>query len=340
MDSEMRTPQEPRPLRIAVVMPCYRVKAQILTVLCAIGQEVATIYVVDDACPDGTASLIETLCQDPRVRVIRHQSNLGVGGAVMSGYRAALADTHDIVVKIDGDGQMDPADLPRLIHPIVIGQADYCKGNRFFDPEGLSAMPWVRLIGNGLLSLLSKLSTGYWQLFDPNNGYTAIHAHVLAKLPLHKISQRYFFESDMLFRLGLMRAVVLDIPMGSRYGTEVSHLNPLTIIPEFLLKHLRNFGKRVVYQYYLRDMSLASIQLPVGLAAMIAGTSFALMKWHVSANLHMEASAGTVMIAALPIIIGFQLLMSFLAVDISQQPRHVIWPFLNQKDAENLRRAP
>ena len=328
MDSEMRTPQEPRPLRIAVVMPCYRVKAQILAVLCAIGQEVATVYVVDDACPDGTASLIETLCQDPRVRVIRHQSNLGVGGAVMSGYRAALADGHDIVVKIDGDGQMDPADLPRLIHPIVIGQADYCKGNRFFDPEGLSAMPWVRLIGNGLLSLLSKLSTGYWQLFDPNNGYTAIHAHVLAKLPLHKISQRYFFESDMLFRLGLMRAVVLDIPMPARYGNEHSHLHEFKVAPEFLGKHVRNGIKRVLYQYYLRDMSLASIQLPAGLALMAFGIGFGAWHWVQSAVSATLASAGTVMLAALPLIVGVQLILSFLAADIASQPRTVQHPLL------------
>jgi glycosyltransferase involved in cell wall biosynthesis len=328
MDSAMLTPQNRRPPRIAVVMPCYRVKAQILAVLCAIGEEVATIYVIDDACPDGTASLIERVCKDPRVRVIRHQSNLGVGGAVLSGYRAALADTHDIVVKIDGDGQMDPADLPRLIHPIVIGQADYCKGNRFFDPEGLSAMPWVRLIGNGLLSLLSKLSTGYWQLFDPNNGYTAIHAHVLAKLPLHKISQRYFFESDMLFRLGLMRAVVLDIPMPARYGNEHSHLHEFKVAPEFLGKHVRNGIKRVLYQYYLRDMSLASIQLPAGLALMVFGIGFGAWHWvqsAVSANL---ASAGTVMLAALPLIVGVQLILSFLAADIASQPRTVQHPLL------------
>ena len=324
----MRTPQNRRPPRIAVVMPCYRVKAQILAVLCAIGEEVATIYVIDDACPDGTASLIETVCKDPRVRVIRHQSNLGVGAAVMSGYRAALADTHDIVVKIDGDGQMDPADLPRLIHPIVIGQADYCKGNRFFDPEGLSAMPWVRLIGNGLLSLLSKLSTGYWQLFDPNNGYTAIHAHVLAKLPLHKISQRYFFESDMLFRLGLMRAVVLDIPMPARYGNEHSHLHAFKVAPEFLGKHVRNGIKRVLYQYYLRDMSLASIQLPAGLALMVFGIGFGAWHWVQSAVSATLASAGTVMLAALPLIVGVQLILSFLAADIASQPRTVQHPLL------------
>jgi glycosyltransferase involved in cell wall biosynthesis len=328
MDSAMRTPQNRRPPRIAVVMPCYRVKAQILAVLCAIGEEVATIYVIDDACPDGTASLIETVCKDPRVRVIRHQSNLGVGAAVMSGYRAALADTHDIVVKIDGDGQMDPADLPRLIHPIVIGQADYCKGNRFFDPEGLSAMPWVRLIGNGLLSLLSKLSTGYWQLFDPNNGYTAIHAHVLAKLPLHKISQRYFFESDMLFRLGLMRAVVLDIPMPARYGNEHSHLHEFKVAPEFLGKHVRNGIKRVLYQYYLRDMSLASIQLPAGLALMVFGIGFGAWHWVQSAVSATLASAGTVMLAALPLIVGVQLILSFLAADIASQPRTVQHPLL------------
>jgi hypothetical protein len=246
----------------------------------------------------------------------------------MSGYRAALADTHDIVVKIDGDGQMDPADLPRLIHPIVIGQADYCKGNRFFDPEGLSAMPWVRLIGNGLLSLLSKLSTGYWQLFDPNNGYTAIHAHVLAKLPLHKISQRYFFESDMLFRLGLMRAVVLDIPMPARYGNEHSHLHEFKVAPEFLGKHVRNGIKRVLYQYYLRDMSLASIQLPAGLALMVFGIGFGAWHWVQSAVSATLASAGTVMLAALPLIVGVQLILSFLAADIASQPRTVQHPLL------------
>jgi len=314
--------------RIAVVIPCYRVCEQILGVLQAVGEEVSTIYVIDDACPDDTASLVLSACKDPRVRVIRNPRNVGVGGAVMRGYREASLDGHEIVVKIDGDGQMDPADLPRLIQPIVLGHADYCKGNRFFDPEGLASMPWLRLLGNGLLSLLSKLSTGYWQLFDPNNGYTAIHAQVLAKLPLEKIAQRYFFESDMLFRLGLMRAVVIDVPMPARYGTERSHLNELKVAPEFLAKHLRNLGKRVLYQYYLRDMSLASIQLPLGLGLALFGAGFGAWHWMQSALAATTASAGTVMLAALPLLVGVQLVLSFFAADVAAQPRVVQHPLL------------
>jgi len=320
--------------RIAVVIPCFRVKAHIGEVIAGLGQEVDAIYVIDDACPEQTGAWVRAHLHDARLRVIEHDHNLGVGGAVMTGYRAALAEGFDIVVKIDGDGQMDPADLPRLVRPIVLGQADYCKGNRFFHPEDLSGMPLIRLLGNGALSLLSKLSTGYWQIFDPTNGYTAIHRLVVYRLPLQKISKRYFFETDMLFRLGLMNAKVTDIPMKSRYGNETSQLNALAVIPEFFFKHLRNFTKRVIYQYYLRDMSIASMQLPLGLAAMLSGAGFGLIKWRDAAQLHLESSAGTVMLAALPIIMGFQLLMSFLSFDISQQPQQALWPHLDAHDAQ------
>jgi len=269
----MQMQKTPEP-RLAVVIPAYRVRTHILDVIKRIGPEVSRIYVIDDACPEESGSHVEQHVADPRVRVLRNATNQGVGGATIVGMSQAAADGTDVIIKIDGDGQMDPSMIPSFVGVILSGEADYCKGNRFFDPEGLSAMPWVRLIGNGLLSLLSKLSTGYWQLFDPNNGYTAIHAHVLAKLPLHKISQRYFFESDMLFRLGLMRAVVFDIPMPARYGNEHSHLHEFKVAPEFLGKHVRNGIKRVLYQYYLRDMSLASIQLPAGLALMVFGIGF------------------------------------------------------------------
>src|SRR5690606_32001950 len=150
---------------------------------------------------------------DPRVRVIRHASNLGVGGAVITGYQAAIADGMDILVKLDGDGQMDASLIPDFIEPIINGEADYTKGNRFFDLEELRSMPRIRLIGNAVLSFMTKFSSGYWNLFDPTNGFTALHADVARYLPLSKISKRYFFESDMLFRLNTLRAVVHDIPM-------------------------------------------------------------------------------------------------------------------------------
>ena len=312
----------------AVVIPCFRVRAHIAAVINAIGPEVAAIYVIDDACPEHSGAWVKANLMDPRLRVIQHAHNQGVGAAVMSGYRAALQDGHMVVVKIDGDGQMDPADLPRLVRPILLGHADYCKGNRFFNPEDLAQMPALRLFGNGVLSLMSKFSTGYWQIFDPTNGYTAIHAAVLASLPTQKISKRYFFESDLLFRLGLMRALVIDVPMKARYGSEKSQLREWQVAPEFAMKHVKNGFKRILYQYYLRDMSIASIQLPLGLGLTFFGLFFGSWHWIRSAALETTASAGTVMLAALPLILGIQLILNFLAIDIASQPRVALHPML------------
>lgn len=246
---------------IAVVIPTYKACDHILSVIDKIGVEVARIYVVDDCCPDKTGDFVVSNCNDNRVSVIKHEENHGVGGAVMTGYKAALEDDMDILVKIDSDGQMDPALILDFVAPIINGEADYTKGNRFFDLEKVRTMPKIRMFGNAALSLMCKLSSGYWNLFDPTNGYTAIHADVARHLPFNKISERYFFETDMLFRLNTLRAVVIDIPMDARYGNEVSNLKISKIIGEFFAKNLRNFSKRIFYNYYLRDMNLASIEL-------------------------------------------------------------------------------
>ncbi|GHU35112.1 hypothetical protein AGMMS50256_29780 [Betaproteobacteria bacterium] len=195
-----------------------------MEVIHAIPPFVSRIYVVDDACPDNSGDFVERNCKDERIFVIRHAENQGVGGAVMTGYKAALEDGMDIFVKIDGDGQMDPSLIPSFVAPIAAGEADYTKGNRFFDLEEIQAMPKVRLFGNAALSFMTKLSSGYWDLFDPTNGYTAIHRDVASHLPFDKISRRYFFESDILFRLNILRAVVADTPMSAKYGDEVSGL--------------------------------------------------------------------------------------------------------------------
>lgn len=306
---------------VGVVVPSYRVTGQILETLQAIGPEVAHIYVVDDCCPDGTGHLVTENCSDPRVMVLFNSVNLGVGGAVMTGYRQALTDGCEVVVKIDGDGQMDPALLPSFVWPLTQGLADYTKGNRFFELEGLEAMPKVRLFGNAALSFITKLSTGYWNVFDPTNGYTAIHRDVLARLPLDKVSQRYFFESDMLFRLNILRAVVLDIPMRASYGDEKSSLRVSRVLPEFFLKHLRNMVKRIFYNYYLRDMTMVSIELPLGLALVLGGAGFGLWSWSNSVATGSMSSAGTVMLAALPVILGVQLLLAALNQDIAAVPQ-------------------
>lgn len=310
--------------QIAVVIPSYRVTRHVLGVIAGIGPEVARIYVVDDKCPDGSGAFVRANCTDPRVTVLEHAENRGVGGAVMSGYRTAIADGAMVIVKLDGDGQMDPALIPDFVAPILAGEADYTKGNRFYDLEQIGAMPPVRLFGNALLSLMTKLSSGYWDLFDPTNGYTAIHADAARHLPLDKISERYFFETDMLFRLNTLHATVVDVPMDAVYGDETSNLKISKIATEFLAKHVRNFIKRLFYNYYLRNMSLASIELPLGVLLLAFGTTFGIRHWMQAIRTDIATPAGTVMLAALPVLMGAQLILAFLAYDIASVPRRPI----------------
>jgi dolichol-phosphate mannosyltransferase len=310
--------------KIAVIIPTYKAKNQILSVLNEIGPEVSRIYVVDDCCPDRSGDFVAANCKDTRVSIIRHPENQGVGGAVMTGYKAAIEEDMGILVKIDSDGQMDPALIMDFVDPIIFGEADYTKGNRFFDLETVRSMPKMRLFGNAVLSFMCKLSSGYWNIFDPTNGYTAIHADVARHLPFNKISRRYFFETDILFRLNTLRAVAVDIPMDAKYGDEVSNLKISKIIGEFLGKHARNFSKRIFYNYYLRDMSLASIELPVGLVLFFCGLIYGGYHWANSFQVGIQTPAGTVMLAAMPVMMGLQLILAFFSSDISAVPRRPI----------------
>lgn len=320
--------------RIGVVIPCYRVTEQILAVLSGIGPEVGSIYVVDDACPDASGRFVQERVRDPRVSVLFRPENGGVGAAVMTGYRAALADGCEVVVKIDGDGQMDPKLLPRFVRPILEARADYTKGNRFFNPVDVQGMPPVRLFGNTILSFMTKLSSGYWTLFDPTNGYTAIHARLLAHLPLERIATRYFFELDMLFRLGTLRAVVLDIPMPSRYAGETSQLRIPRVLPGFLGGNIQNFFKRLVYNYFLRDFSIASVNFLAGSLLIAFGVIFGAWHWLANATHGVVTTSGTVMLAALPMILGLQLLLSFLSYDIAAVPAQPVHPLLPDMDGK------
>jgi glycosyltransferase involved in cell wall biosynthesis len=319
-------PSDPRRPRIAAVIPCFRVRAQVLDVLDRIGPEVDAVYVVDDACPEGSGKWVQEHSRDPRVRVLFHEHNLGVGGATISGYRQALAEGAEVIVKIDGDGQMDPGRVPQLVAPILAGLVDYAKGNRFYDAEGARSMPALRKIGNLALSFLSKLSSGYWHIFDPTNGYTAVHATVLRLLPLAKLSPRYFFESDLLFRLGLAGAVVCDVPLAARYGDERSGVRVGRVLPEFLYHHFVNLTKRIAYVYFLRDFTVASIEIVLGVASLAFGLFVGVARWWASAEQGVPASAGTVMLAALPFLLGVQLILAFLSFDIERRetvPLHV-----------------
>lgn len=315
-------------LNIAVVIPCYRVRHHILDVLQGIGPTVSHIVVVDDACPEMSGKWVQENNQDPRVQVIFHDINRGVGGAVMTGYRTAIESGADILVKIDGDGQMDPALIERFVRPIARGQADYTKGNRFYDLTHLGEMPGLRLIGNAALSFMAKMSTGYWNIFDITNGYTAIHVKVVQLLPLEKISARYFFETDILFRLNLVRALVVDIPMDAKYAGESSSMRIGRIAGEFLWKHVRNFSKRIFYNYFLRDMSVASLELLIGLSMLLFGVVFGVSQWLHSWQSGIGAPLGTVMLAALPTMLGIQFLLAFIGFDVANTPRRAVHPDL------------
>ena len=223
--------------------------------------------------------------------------------------------------------------LPAFVAPILRGEADYTKGNRFWDLRGISRMPLLRRIGNLGLSFMAKASSGYWDVFDPTNGYTAIHAVVAARLPLESISQRYFFETDMLFRLNIIRAVVVDVPMDARYSDEVSGLKVSRIIGEFFLKHLRNFCKRIIYNYFLRDLSIASLELLAAIGMLGFGTIFGAWHWWHSAQSATNTPVGTIMIATVAVVSGLQFLLAFLGHDIANVPRRALHPSLSRRVA-------
>jgi len=307
-------------LKIAVAIPCYNVKSQILDVILQIPSKVERIYVVDDQCPQQTGEYVTQQSDDPRIRIIKHTENKGVGGAVISAYRVALVEGMEIVVKIDGDGQMDPLLLERFVQPIEDGLADYTKGNRFFYIESLLSMPITRKIGNSVLSFVNKISSGYWDGMDPSNGYTAIHCQALALLPLDKLNQGYFFESDMLFRLGTLRAVVQDITMNAKYKDEQSNLRIGQIVMQFPWLYLKAFFKRIFYTYFLRDFNGASLEFVVGILLLLAGGFWGVDRWIHSIFQQQLASTGTVMLAVLPIIMGFQLVLSAIQYDMTNVP--------------------
>lgn len=308
-------------MKIHVVIPAYQVEQHIVDLIGRIDSSIEKIWVVDDACPNGSGKLVESKVKDKRVKVLFNPENLGVGGAVTTGYKAALETGAEVVVKLDGDGQMHPEDIATLVRPIELGEADYTKGNRFDSLDDLYLMPRIRIFGNAVLSLWSKVSSGYWGVTDPTNGFTAIHRAVLAKLELDKLSKRYFFESDMLFRLNISGAVVEDVALPARYGNEKSNLKIRKVLVEFPIKHTKNLLKRIFYRYYLREWSIASFELPLALSLGIFGAWFGLSSFFTAAEAGRVTTAGQATIASLAIILGVQLMLSFLAYDIQSEPR-------------------
>ena len=318
-------------MKIAVIIPAYKVKKQIISVIKGIDSSVNFIIVVDDKCPENTGEFVEEQIKDSRLFVLYHNKNKGVGGAMKTGFKKALEFKAEIVVKVDGDGQMDVDFIPTLIAPIVQGRSDFTKGNRFFFLSELRKMPFTRLFGNSILSLFNKLVNGYWNIMDPTNGFIAIHTDILSLISIGKLSDRYFFESDLLFRMGSIRAVVTDVPMAPKYENETSNLSILKVLFEFPPKYFVRFFKRLFYQYFLRDFNIGSLELIFGNFLFLFGIIFGAYKWHTALETNIPTPTGTIMLAVLPIILGFQLLLSFINYDIASLPKTPLHTSLSKK---------
>ncbi|CAN7203984.1 glycosyltransferase family 2 protein [Phenylobacterium sp. LjRoot219] len=330
LTAERRHAAAPPPLAGAgvwFVIPCYKVKAHILKVLAKTPAWVEGIVCVDDACPDGSGAFIREHAGDPRVVVVTLPKNLGVGGATMAGYREAERRGAQVLVKVDGDDQMDLSYAAHMVAPLLLGEADYAKGNRFTSISDLQEMPIQRVLGNAALSFAAKLSTGYWNIFDPTNGFTAIDAQVAKMVMRKRVSRRFFFETDLLYHLGTLRAVVRDVPIPARHADEISNLRISAIVGPFAFKHLRNFFQRVLGQYYVRDFNVASLELVSGLFLMLFGVGYA--AHYIATRVPGQtASAGVVMAVALPLFLGAQLLLQAINFDVLNVPTRPIHPYL------------
>jgi glycosyltransferase involved in cell wall biosynthesis len=307
-------------LRIAVVIPAYCEAGRVAGVIGGLPAWVDHIVVVDDASTDGTAAAAES-AQDARLVVVRLGQNQGVGGATVAGFNKARELGADVLVKMDGDGQMDPAGLTALLEPIRRGEADYAKGNRFLHGRQLQQMPPMRRLGNIAVSFMAKLASGYWNMFDPTNGYVAIHASVWALLDQERLARRFFFENSLLLELGLARAVVRDVYLPARYNDKVSHLSEGRAVMEFPPLLLRGFLRRVLVQYFVRDFTAVSLFLVAGTGLSLFGAVWGAWHWVESARAGVATPTGTVMIAVLPLISGVQLLLQTLVMDIQNVPR-------------------
>lgn len=344
--------------RIVAVVPCYHVAAHIGEVVGSLNGRLAgairngaahrrpdgadgsalvdAIVIVDDGSDDGLSDVLATLVRESAIPidVVTHPSNRGLAVAMASGFTRALSLGADIVVKVDGDGQMDPAEIPRLVQPIVAGRADFTKGNRLRHRRHLRPMPLVRLWGNLALSFLAKLATGYWNIVDPTNGYLALRRELVEALDLARLGPGYFFETSLLCEAYLAGAVVRDVPMTARYEGEASSLSIGRVILTFPGLMLRKFVRRVGLRYFLWDFNAASAFLLAGGTLTAWGLVFGGYHWWRNAGSGIPTPTGTIMLSVLPVIVGIQLLVQAVVMDVGNVPAESPW-----NDSEARRRG-
>jgi len=309
--------------KIGVAVPCYRVEGQIQRVLRSIPDYVDSITAVLDASPDRSIDEIhQAMKDDARIRLIEHQKNTGVGGAVKSGFDALMEDGCEILVKLDGDGQMDPVHIPRLISPLISEKADYAKGNRFGHREHFRSMPLIRKFGNIVLTFLTKLSSGYWKNFDPQNGYLAVTAKMYRQFDPKWIESSYFFENSMLIALNIFNGVCADVNLPAIYGNEQSSLKISRILLEFPPKLFFGFFRRLFYKYLVYDFSPVILLFGVGSILFGSGSVYGAHKWlYYNLVQGTGAPTGSIMIVLLLLLSGFELILQGLIMDIQNSEK-------------------
>lgn len=305
-------------MRLFCVIPAYRAAGTIVSVVEQALEHADCVVVVDDACPQHSGSVVElAYAGNTSVRVLVRERNGGVGAAMKTGIEHCLNEGADAIVKLDADGQMDPAFIPIIRDLLANDPSLVCvKGNRFFDASAIDRMPKKRLFGNAVLSLLAKFASGYWNVIDPTNGYLAFSGSLLSLLPWRSFADSYFFEISVLSELGLKRLPILELEMPTIYNAAPSSLSIPRVLFEFPPKLLRLTLRRILVQYFVFDLNLGSIYMLLGMLLLLAGAAWGTYQWIDSSITHVPRSTGTVMLAVLPVLMGFQLLLNALMYDV------------------------
>ncbi|WP_397362238.1 glycosyltransferase family 2 protein [Olleya sp. R77988] len=305
--------------KIAVIIPYYNASKHIISVLEKLPEFIDVVYVVDDCSKEAFPKKTEE--QFPKVIYIKHDSNLGVGGATKTGFKYAIKDKIDVVVKVDADDQMDTKYIKSLVLPLIDQQAEYAKGNRFRDFKALKKMPFVRKAGNLGLSFLTKAATGYWNNFDPTNGFFAVKTKTLEQLDFDNIANRYYFETSLIAELYFQEARIKDVPMPAIYGDEKSSMSVWKMPFVFLPKLFKTFIKRIFKSYFVYDFNISSIYILLGMPLFLFGFIYGIYTWWYYSSKAVFAPTGTIMLVTLTIIIGFQLLLQAVHYDIIKAPK-------------------
>ena len=301
--------------KIAVAIPCYKVEQHLQQVIAGLPPFIDSILLVDDCSPDGTPALVDRLADGSRIVAIHHPQNKGVGGAMKTAFRKAMEMEADVVVKLDGDGQMDASYIAPLVE--ALEGADFAKGNRLFNRQMLRRMPAIRRIGNMGVGFMVKAASGYWNVSDPVNGFFAIRTKTLRQMDLDRVADRYFFESSMLIEMHYTGARISEVNMPAIYGDEHSNLSVGKTFFSFPPRLIAAWLRRLHLSYFVYDFNICSLYILVGLPSFLFGLIFGLCEWIHYASISSPSPTGTIMVAVLTFILGFQMLLSAAQYDIT-----------------------